>query len=1066
MEHYPIIKKQFRFCWKEWYTIYLFFLFLFGLPFTLNAETDENMYILQNEAKIKLKGVILSADNEPVVGANVRIEGTNIGVVADIDGEFSLSVPSEGCKITISFIGFKSQTLTFNGKNQNTFRSITLFEDENLLDEVAVVAFGKQKKESVIASISTIKPAELKVPSSNLTTALAGRMAGIIAYQRSGEPGQDNADFFVRGVTTFGTGKKDPLILIDGIELTASDLGRLNTDDIETFSIMKDANATALYGARGANGVILVTTKEGKEGAAKFSVRFENSFSAATRNVELADPVTYMKLYNEAVKTRNPLGVDFYSEDKINNTGKPGANPYVYPATDWQKELLKDFTSNQRLNVNLSGGGKVARYYIAAQYNQDNGLLKVAKENNFNSNINLKKFSLRTNVNMNITPSTEVIFRMHGTFDSYKGPMQGGTEVYRSIMRTNPVLFPAVYPKDEANKHTRHLLFGNYDGANYVNPYADLVKGYKDYSESLALAQVELKQNFDFLLKGLSARVMFNTTRYSYFDVTRSYQPYYYRIGSYDKKSDVYQLLALNNEDGTEYLSYNEGEKRVTSTTYLEAAVQYNQTFAQKHSVSGLLVYTLREELNGNAGSLLLSLPKRNIGLAGRFTYAYDSRYFVEANFGYNGSERFAAKERFGFFPSAGIGYIISNEAFWGIDKNIVSKLKLKATYGLVGNDQIGSPNDRFFYLSNVNLDDSGRSYYWGTNFDYYVAGVSTSRYADPYITWETSYKQNYGFELGLFNKIELQGDFFIERRKKILQNRASIPTTMGLQSSPQANIGETKGSGFELSLDYDEVISKDLWITARGNFTYAKAKYVVFEEPSYFDSPWRRETGAQLGQGRGLIAERLFVDDEDVRNSPRQDFGAYSAGDIKYKDINNDGIINAKDIVPIGYPTSPEIIYGAGFSIGYKNFDFSSFFQGSARSSFWIETTGADHVSPFGGDRALLKVIADDHWSETDRNIHAFWPRLSVGGMSNNNERSTWFMRDGSFVRWKSAELGYTLPKDISRKARVEVARLYLSATNLMSFSKFKLWDPEMAGNGLGYPLQRVINIGINLTF
>ena len=537
MEHYPIIKKQFRFCWKEWYTIYLFFLFLFlfGLPFTLNAETDENMYILQNEAKIKLKGVILSADNEPVVGANVRIEGTNIGVVADIDGEFSLSVPSEGCKITISFIGFKSQTLTFNGKNQNTFRSITLFEDENLLDEVAVVAFGKQKKESVIASISTIKPAELKVPSSNLTTALAGRMAGIIAYQRSGEPGQDNADFFVRGVTTFGTGKKDPLILIDGIELTASDLGRLNTDDIETFSIMKDANATALYGARGANGVILVTTKEGKEGAAKFSVRFENSFSAATRNVELADPVTYMKLYNEAVKTRNPLGVDFYSEDKINNTGKPGANPYVYPATDWQKELLKDFTSNQRLNVNLSGGGKVARYYIAAQYNQDNGLLKVAKENNFNSNINLKKFSLRTNVNMNITPSTEVIFRMHGTFDSYKGPMQGGTEVYRSIMRTNPVLFPAVYPKDEANKHTRHLLFGNYDGANYVNPYADLVKGYKDYSESLALAQVELKQNFDFLLKGLSARVMFNTTRYSYFDVTRSYQPYYYRIGSYDK---------------------------------------------------------------------------------------------------------------------------------------------------------------------------------------------------------------------------------------------------------------------------------------------------------------------------------------------------------------------------------------------------------------------------------------------------------------------------------------------------------------------------------------------------
>ena len=1066
MKHHPIIERKSHIGWKNWCAIYLVVLCLCGETFTLNAATNDSSSTFQE--RTTLKGVILTINNEPVIGATVRVADTNIGTTTDLDGQFSLSVPLNGCKVIISFIGFKQQILTFNGKNENVFRSIILYEDDNMLDEVSVVAFGTQKKESVVASITTIKPAELKVPSSNLTTALAGRLAGIISYQRSGEPGQDNADFFVRGVTTFGTGKKNPLILIDGIELTTNDLARLNTDDIATFSIMKDANATALYGARGANGVIMVTTKEGQEGPAKLSIRFENSFSSSSRNIELADPVTYMKMYNEAIKTRNPLGVDFYSEDKINNTGKPGSNPYVYPATNWQKEIMKDYTSNQRLNVNLSGGGKVARYYIAAQYFQDNGLLKVAKENNFNSNINLKKFALRTNVNMRITPTTEVIFRMHGTFDDYTGPLMGGTDIFKRVMRTNPVLFPAVYKKDNANRNTNHLLFGNHDGANYINPYADLVKGYKNYSESLALAQVELKQNLDFVLKGLSVRGLFNTTRYSYFAVSRSYNPFYYKIGSYDKKSDIYQLVPLNADKGSEYLTYDEGGKIVSSTTYFELALQYNQIYAKKHSVSGLLVYTAREELSGNAGSLLLSLPKRNLGLAGRFTYAYDSRYFVEANFGYNGSERFSEKERFGFFPSVGVGYIITNEPFWHFNKNIISKLKFKATYGMVGNDEIGEAKDRFFYLSNVNLKDNGKIYNWGKNFDYSVnEGVSISRYADPYITWETSYKQNYGFELGLFDNIEIQGDFFIEHRKKILQNRASIPTTMGLQATPQSNIGETSGKGFELSLDYNTVINNDLWVTARGNFTYATASYSLFEEPTYDDAPWRRHTGQKIAQQWGLIAERLFIDNEDVRNSPKQGFGEYGAGDIKYKDINGDGVIDVKDNVPIGYPVTPEIIYGFGFSVGYKNFDFSSFFQGSARSSFWIDATnGENGISPFVDNRALLKVIADDYWSETDRNPHAFWPRLSPSSIGNNTQNSTWFMRNGAFLRWKSAELGYTVPKEISRKARIEVARIYLSGTNLLCLSKFKLWDPEMAGSGLGYPIQRVFNIGVNITF
>ena len=1027
-------------------------------------EAIVSLPVIQQQRKVT--GKVIDELGEPLPGVAIQVKGTPRGVTTDIDGSFGIDVRDTDILI-FTYLGMQDQEVAVENKKQ---LFITLKEKTDELEEVTIVAFAKQKKESVLASVTTVKPSELKVPSSNLTTALAGRMSGIISYQRSGEPGQDNADFFVRGVTTFGTGKANPLILIDGVELSSEDLARLNTDDIASFSIMKDANATALYGARGANGVILVTTKEGVEGKAKFSVRFENSFSSPASEVELADPITYMQLHNEAIRTRNPLGILPYSNEKIANTGK-GLNPYVYPATDWKKTMFKNFTINQRLNLNISGGGKVARYYVAASYNQDNGILRVDKRNNFNSNIDLKKYLLRSNVNINVTPTTELIVRLHGTFDDYTGPIDGGTGLYNKVMRTNPVLFPAYYPADKANKYSQHILFGNYDGAKHVNPYADMVKGYKDYSKTLVLAQLELKQDLSFITEGLSVRGLFNTSRYSYFDVSRYYTPFYYKIGMYDKQNDSYVLMPLNEKEGKEYLDYSEGKKEVNSTIYFEAAAQYNRTFNKKHATSALLVFTTREELKGNAGDLQLSLPYRNVGLAGRLTYGYDNRYFIEGNFGYNGSERFAASERYGFFPSVGAGYLISNEKFWEPFSKVVSKLKLKATYGLVGNDAIGKDKDRFFYLSNVNLDNGDRGYTFGTDFGYSLNGISISRYEDPYITWEKAYKQNYGIELGLLEKLEIQADYFRENRKNILQSRSSIPTTMGLQASPQSNIGESFGSGIDISVDYSESFNKDLWASVRGNFTYATSEFRVYEEPDYAKAPWRSHIGQSLGQQWGLIAERLFVDDEDVKNSPVQQYGEYKAGDIKYKDINRDGIIDDQDKVPIGYPTTPEIIYGFGFSLGYKNFDLSAFFQGSARSSFWIDTK---NLSPFAdtdddgnvvSQNALLDKIAKSHWSEDNRDPYAFWPRLSDYVVNNNNQRSTWFMRNGSFLRLKSAELGYTVPKEITRKIHIGMIRVYVSGTNLLTFSKFKLWDPEMAGNGLGYPVQRVINLGINVS-
>lgn len=641
-------------------------------------------------------------------------------------------------------------------------------------------------------------------------------------------------------------------------------------------------------------------------------------------------------------------------------------------------------------------------------------------------------------------------------------------------MKTSPVLFPKTFPNVGEYANNTHLMFGNYGDGTYINPYADMVKGYKDYNRTSIVAQGELKQNLDFITKGLSIRGLISTTRYVYSDVSRYYNPYYYAMGTYDQSKDTYSLTLLNPNGGTEYLNYNEGAKDVSTTNYMEIAMNYNRDF-DEHGISGMLVFTRRTQQNSNAGDLQKSLPYKNQGLSGRFTYSYDKRYFAEFNFGYNGSERFAQNERYGFFPSFGIGYLMSNEKFWKPLENTISKLKWKFTYGLVGNDAIGDSNDRFFYLSNVNMNDDGKGQDFGTNWGNHINGITVTRYANELITWEKAKKMNIGIELGLFNKLEIQADVFYEKRNSILMTRSFIPSTMGLTADVRANVGAASGKGIDMSVDYSHSINKDLWVTGRANFTYATSKYEKIEEPDYLGAgtPWRSQVGQKLSQRWGFIAERLFIDEADIANSPEQNFGGkLMAGDIKYKDIDKDGEITEADKVPIGYPTTPEITYGFGLSAGYKGWDLSAFFQGNARTSFWIDP---NRISPFidtdddGGthsQNALLKVIADSHWSEVNRDIYAFWPRLANESIVNNTQSSTWWMQDGSFMRLKSLELGYTLPEKWTRKAHISNVRIYLNGTNLLTFSKFKLWDPEMGGNGLGYPIQRVYNIGLSVNF
>ena len=1010
-------------------------------------------------------------------GVTVRVKGTQTGTVTDLSGHYKITVPNDNAILEFSFVGYEKKERPVRGVSTV---DVELNPSSASVDEVVITAFGTaQKKESVVGAISTVKPGDLKIPSSNLTAAFAGRLPGVIAFQRSGEPGLDDAQFFIRGITSFSAaGKKDPLILVDGIEMTSSDLARLNVDDIASFSILKDASAAALYGSRAANGVILITTKEGKIDKLEITIRAETSNSYNSELVDLADPITYMTLHNEAVRTRDAMVPLPYSLSKIRET-RLGTDRVLYPSVDWYDQLIAKKAATKRLNLSLTGGGQTVQYFLSAHYQNDQGILKESKENLFDNNINIDRLQVRSNVTIKFAPTTTGVIRAYGSFDDVTGPtanttdwkgdpLSGGAAVFQWARNATPVRFLPYYPADSANEFTNHILFGMGDELNsYVNPLAEVVSSFQKQKTSMMLFQFEMEHRFATgPLQGLSIKGTYNTMRRADHIFTRGYNPFYYTPAT--TLDGSYQLVALNPDEGTEYLTFTDGRRAITSAMYGELRIGYQRTFNEVHDVGVTLVGTMRSQqgLNGSEyaaiGGLKASLPHNNISSAGRFAYGYDSRYFVELDIAYNGTERFAKANRFGFFPSIGAGWMISNEDFMANVKNVFSELKLRGTYGEVGNDQIGPLADRFFYLSNVNMNGAG--YWFGVDREY-RSGITIDRYANPAITWERARKTDIGLDLELFKALTINADMYWETRRNILLTREDVPTTMGLRTTPQANVGVAEGSGFEVSLKHQQFFGQDAWLIVNGNFTYASSRYKKYEEPDYSDVPWRSRIGLKLSQPMGYIAERLFIDEEEVNNSPEQQLGEYMAGDLKYKDINQDGIINTDDMVPIGFPTVPEIIYGAGFSFGYKAFDISLFFQGSARSSFFIYPAA---ITPFinNGQRGLLSSIANDHWSETNRDIDAFWPRLSEYAIDNNNVTSTHWLRNGSFVRFKSAELGYTLPSKLTERVAIQNFRVYVSGLNLFVWSKFKMWDPEMAGNGLGYPIQRVFNVGLRFSF
>ena len=521
-------------------------------------------------------GIVVDPEGAALPGVTVMVQGTTNGVITNMDGKYVILdiLPSD--TLVFSFVGFETVSRI---AGESTSINVIMKTSTEQLDEVQVVAFQKQKKESVIASVNTIKPSELKLPSTNLTTSLAGRLAGVISYQRSGEPGKDNAEFFIRGVTSFGY-KNDPLILIDGLEITANDLARIEPDNIESFSIMKDATATALYGARGANGVILVTTKEGRVGKAKVAVRVENSVSSPTMTNDFLDGVDYMELYNQSLRTRDKSALLHYSKDKIEGTRR-GLDPMVYPNVDWYNELFRQSVFNRKANMNINGGGNIAQYYLAVSYNNEKGLLNVDDLNNFNNNIDINRYNLRANVNLNLTKTTRVAVKFYSLFDRYNGPVDDADDIFGSVMRANPVNFPEYYEKDDETRYLNHILFGNKGNGGFPNPYANMVRGYRDSFTSTILSQFQVEQDLDFITKGLKFRGMGSVKSYSMNQSSRSYTPFYYGMSEFNSEAGVIHSL-YQIQEGTEFLNDPQVANNANSSFYFELITQYNRSFGEK----------------------------------------------------------------------------------------------------------------------------------------------------------------------------------------------------------------------------------------------------------------------------------------------------------------------------------------------------------------------------------------------------------------------------------------------------------------------------------------------------
>ena len=1024
----------------------------------------------QQQNKRKISGRVTDIKGEPLIGVNVTVDGDANGSITNMDGLYEIFVTKKSVVLKFTYIGFKTSEIRTNASTN--IYDVTLEEQVNELEETVIVGYGTQRKISNIGAQSSMKMEDIKTPSASLTTTLAGRLAGVVAVQRTGEPGKDAADIWIRGISTPNT--SSPLVLVDGVERSFNDI---DPEDIESLTTLKDASATAVYGVRGANGVILIKTKPGKVGKPTVSADYYESFTRFTKMVDLADGITYMNAANEAM--RNDGIATKYTEDQIRNT-IAGKDPYLYPNVDWLKEIFNDWGHNRRVNVNVRGGSEKVAYYASVSYFNETGMTVTDKNiNTYDSKMKYSRYNFTTNLNIDVTPTTKVEIGAQGYLGEGNYPAISSADLYNAAMSISPVEYPKMFfVNGEA------YVPGTSTNNNFNNPYSQATRrGYDNLTKNQIYSNLRVTQDLDMLTKGLKLTAMYAFDVYNEIHVHQDRAESTYNFLDTSVPYDMNgQPILQRIYEGSNVLSYKQ-ETSGNKKTYLEASLNYDRTFNDDHRVSALFLFNQQSKLLYPKGTLEDAIPYRMMGIAGRATYSWKDRYFAEFNIGYNGAENFSPKHRFGTFPAFGVGWVVSNEKFWQPLSKAVSFLKIRYTDGKVGNSEVS--DRRFMYLDQMK-ENGDYGYKFGPNGTKW-SGYETVNMAVDLI-WEESRKQDLGIDLKLFNDdLSIVFDLFKERRENILLKREhSMPSFLGYNTSaPYGNIGIIENKGFDGTIEYNKRINKDWVIALRGNVTFNKDKWIQGELPEQ-KYEWMNQYGHNINGVKGYVAEGLFtqaeiddmarwesLSDANKAITPKpfaSQFGTVKAGDIKYKDLNNDGQIDAYDQTYISRGDVPTTVYGFGFTVGWKDLSVGMMFQGVAGAE---RVLNGSSVNPFngGGGSGNLYSNIGDRWTEENPDQNAFYPRLSYGSETtssiNNFQKSTWWVRNMNFLRLKTLQISYNLPKPWVNKVHLKNAAVYVMGTNLFTLSRFKLWDPELnTDNGASYPNTTSYSVGINFTF
>ena len=1002
---------------------------------------------------IVVTGVVTDAQKEPLIGVNVAVKDVpGLGAITDINGKYKISIEPYQ-RLIFSYVGFDKVEVLI--KEQRVVNVSMKESAASSLDEVVITGTGVQKKLTVTGAITTVNVSDLThTANGNVVNALAGNVAGVLAMQTSGQPGRNTSEFWIRGISTFGA-STSALVLVDGFE---RDLDDVNIEDIESFSVLKDASATAIYGSRGANGVVLITTKHGKAGKINIDAKVETSYNTRTITPKFVDGYTYATMMNEARITRNQEPI--YQQDELDLL-RMGLDPYLYPNVDWTDLLLKDGAMTYRANVNMNGGGSTARYFVSLSYLKEDGMYKTDEtlRKDYNTNANANTWNYRLNTDIDITKTTLLKVGVSGSLKKYNEPGLSG-DVWKSLMYQNPISVPVMYSNGYVPA---------YGTGDRTNPWVLATQtGYKEHWENTIQSNLTLEQKLDFITQGLKFVGRFGFDTWNKNNIDRIKWPEQYKAQRFRDENGNLVFDRVTEEQKMKQTSSAEGNRN----EIFEAELHYDRGF-KEHHVGGLLKFNQDSKVFtvGTGEDIKKGIARRHLGLAGRVSYNWNYRYFADFNFGYNGSENFADGHRFGFFPAVSAAWNVAEEPI--IKKNLkwMNMFKIRYSFGKVGNDvlKIGDDEYRFPYLYTIG---DGSGYTWADyNYNNSYSGKRYTDLASNYATWEIATKHDLGVDLALFNdKFTATVDYFHEQREGIWMERKYLPSIVGLGSNPRANVGKVLSEGFDGNFAFREKINK-VDITVRGNITYSQNTILEKDEENNV-YPYQMERDYRVNQAKGLIALGLFKDYDDIRNSPKQEFGTVQPGDIKYKDVNGDGVVNDGDKVAIGATTKPNMIYGFGISASWKGLDVNVHFQGAGKTSFFIEGATVHAFSAGEWGNILSDVANSNRWIDHEisgtmatENPNASYPRLSYGGNSNNYRQSTFWLRNGSYLRLKTLELGYSIPKPLVNKIRFNNIRLFLRGSNLLTFSSFKLWDPELGSStGTEYPLAKSLTLGLSV--